>query len=79
MDPGYAIIDEQSAQILAYFSVNQYGRAIAGSASGNLDKSVPVFGLGKQDILLLDRMAKNKSQAWIKSEYKPVHKAPESM
>ena len=73
---GYAIIDEQNAQILAYFSVNQYGRAIAGSASGNLDKSVPVFGLGKQDILLLDRSAKNKNQAWIKSEYKPVHKAP---
>ena len=73
---GYAIIDEQSAQIQAYFSVNQYGRAIAGSGSGKLDKSVPVFGLGKQDILLLDRMAKNKSQAWIKSEYKPVHKAP---
>jgi hypothetical protein len=73
---GYAIIDEQNAQILAYFSVNQYGRAIAGSASGNLDKSVPVFGLGKQDILLLDRMAKNKSQAWIKSLYKPIHKAP---
>ncbi|MDO8994237.1 M28 family peptidase [Daejeonella sp.] len=73
---GYAIIDEQSDQILAYFSVSQYGRAIAGSASGNLDKLVPVFGLGKQDILLLDRFAKNKSQAWIKSEYKPVHKAP---
>jgi len=73
---GYVIIDEQNAQILAYFSVNQYGRAIAGSASGNLDKSVPVFGLGKQDILLLDRMAKNKNQAWIKSEYKPIHKAP---
>ena len=73
---GYVIIDEQNAQILAYFSVNQYGRAIAGSASGNLDKSVPVFGLGKQDILLLDRSAKNKNQAWIKSEYKPVHKAP---
>lgn len=73
---GYAIIDEQSAQVQAYFSVNQYGRAIAGSGSGKLDKSVPVFGLGKQDILLLDRMAKNKSQAWIKSEYKPVHKAP---
>ena len=73
---GYTIIEGQSAQVLAYFSVNQYGRAIAGSGSGNLDKSVPVFGLGKQDILLLDRMAKNKSQAWIKSEYKPVHKAP---
>ncbi|HQS04092.1 MAG: hypothetical protein B7X86_10175 [Sphingobacteriales bacterium 17-39-43] len=73
---GYAIIDEQSAHIQAYFSVNQYGRAIAGSGSGNLDKSVPVFGLGKQDIPLLDRMAKNKSQAWIKSEYKPIHKAP---
>ncbi len=73
---GYVIIDEQSAQILAYFSVSQYGRAIAGSASGNLDKSVPVFGLGKQDILLLDRSSKNKNQAWIKSEYKPVHKAP---
>lgn len=73
---GYAIIDGQSTQILAYFSVNQYGRAIAGSGGGNLDKSVPVFGLGKQDIPLLDRLAKNKSHAWIKSEYKPVHKAP---
>lgn len=73
---GYVIIEEQNAQILAYFSVNQYGRAIAGSGSGNLAKSVPVFGLGKQDILLLDRVAKNKGQAWIKSEYKPIHKAP---
>ncbi len=72
----YAISDGENGRILAYFSVNQYGRAIAGSASGNLDKSVPVFGLGKQDILLLDRSAKNKIQAWIKSEYKPIHKAP---
>ncbi len=73
---GYAITDEQNSQILAYFSVSQYGRAIAGSGSGNLDKSVPVFGIGKQDILLLDRSAKNKHTAWIKSEYKPIHKAP---
>lgn len=73
---GYAITDEKNGQILAYFSVNQYGRAIAGSAGANLDKSVPVFGLGKQDILLLDRSAKNKIRAWIKSEYKPIHKAP---
>ncbi|MDP3469370.1 MAG: M28 family peptidase [Daejeonella sp.] len=72
----YAITDEQNGQILAYFSVNQYGRAIAGSGSGNLDKSVPVFGIGKQDVLLLDRSAKNKLSASIKSEYKPVHKAP---
>jgi hypothetical protein len=72
---GYVIIDEQSAQILAYFSVNHYGRAIAGSGNGNLDKSIPVFGLGKQDIPLLERGAKNKLKAWIKSEYKPVHKA----
>jgi len=73
---GYAITDEQSGEILAYFSVSQYGKAIAGTVSGNLDKLVPVFGLGKQDVLLLDRFAKNKSQAWIKSEYKSVHKAP---
>lgn len=73
---GYAIKNQQNSQVLAYFSVNQYGRAIAGSGSGNHDKSVPVFGLGKQDILLLDRLAKNKLSAWIKSNYHPVHKAP---
>ncbi len=73
---GYAINDEQSGRILAYFSVNQYGKAIAGSAPGDLDKSIPVFGIGKQDILLLDRSAKNKLSAWIKSEYRPVHKVP---
>jgi hypothetical protein len=76
IENGYAISDEQHGQILAYFSVSQYGRAIAGSGSGNLDKSIPVFGLGKQDISILDRSAKNKLSAWIKSEYKPIHKAP---
>lgn len=69
----YAITDEQSGITLAYFSVSQYGKAIAGSAPGDLDKSVPVFGLGKQDILLLDRSAKNKLTAWIKSDYHPKH------
>jgi hypothetical protein len=73
---GYAITEEQNGKILAYFSVSQYGRAIAGSGNGNLDKSIPVFGLGKQDIPLLERSAKSKLPAWVKSEYKPVHKAP---
>jgi len=73
---GYAIADEQDKKILAYFSVNQYGKAIAGSANSNLDKSVPVFGLGKQDILLLDRSVKTKNSAWIKSSYHPSHKVP---
>lgn len=72
----YTITDEQSNKILAYFSVSQYGKAIAGSASGDLDKSVPVFGLGKQDVPLLDRYAKDKIRAWIKSDYQPVHKVP---
>lgn len=72
----YAITDELSGKTLAYFSVSQYGKAIAGSAPGDLDKSVPVFGLGKQDILLLDRSAKNKLSAWIKSEYHPKHTVP---
>ncbi len=73
---GYSIINEQNADILAYFSVSQYGRAIAGSGNGNMNKSIPVFGLGKQDVPILDRSAKNKLSAWVKSEYKPVHKAP---
>jgi hypothetical protein len=76
MGSGYGIIDVQTNQTLAYFSINQYGKAIAGSAREGLDKSVLVFGLGKQDILLLDRSVKNKLSAWIKSEYKPTHKAP---
>jgi len=75
-DSGYTISDEQTGRILAYFSVNQYGKAISGSALGNLDQSVPVFGIGKQDVLLLDRSAKNKLSAWIKAEYHPVHKVP---
>ena len=75
-ESGYAISDEQNAHILAYFSINQYGKAISGTASSNLDKSVPVFGIGKQDVVLLDRSAKNKLSAWIKAEYHPLHKVP---
>ena len=73
---GFAIIDQQNATILAYFSVSQFGKAIAGSGSGDLSNSIPVFGIGKQDIPLLERSIKNKQKAWIKSEYHPVYKAP---
>ncbi|MFA6944393.1 MAG: M28 family peptidase [Pedobacter sp.] len=72
---GFAIVDEQNDNILAFFSVNQYGKAIAGSGSGNLSISVPVFGIGRQDVPLLERCVQNKLQAWIKSEYHSVHKA----
>jgi hypothetical protein len=73
---GFAILNEQNGDVLAYFSVNQYGKAIAGSGPGDLDKSVPVFGIGKQDIPLLDRSALNKLPAGISAEYHPLHKAP---
>lgn len=73
---GFAILNAQSTEILAYFSVNQYGKAIAGSAPADIDRSIPVFGIGKQDVLLLERAATNKLSATISAEYRALHKAP---
>ncbi|SDN02554.1 Peptidase family M28 [Daejeonella rubra] len=65
---GFAIIDELSSETLAIFSINQYGKAIAGSPYMELSKPVPVFGLGKQDIPLLERSAQNKLMAFISAD-----------
>lgn len=73
---GFAILNEQNSEVLAYFSVNSYGKAIAGSAPADVDKSVPAFGIGKQDVPLLERSAMNKLSAAISAEYRPIHKAP---
>ena len=72
---GFVILEESEMNILAYFSVNQYGKAIAGSGYSGLAKTIPVFGIGKQDVPLLERSAKHKQKAWIKSEYRSKHKA----
>lgn len=72
---GFSIIDELSGQALAIFSINQYGKAISGSSFGDFSKPVPVFGLGKQDVPLLDRYAKDKLKAWIRSDVRSVPKA----
>lgn len=73
---GFVILNEQKPEILAYFSVNSYGKAIAGSAPGDIGKSVPVFGIGKQDVPLLERSVRNKLAAGISAEYHPLHKVP---
>lgn len=73
---GFAILHEQNNEVLAYFSVNHYGKAIAGSAPGDIDKSVPVFGIGKQDVPLLERSVINKLSAAISAEYQSLHTAP---
>jgi len=67
-EKGFAIIDEHSSEILAIFSINQYGKAIAGSSYMKLSKPVPVFGLGKQDVPLLERSSQNKLKAFINAE-----------
>lgn len=73
---GFVILNEQNREVLAYFSVNSYGKAIAGSAPADIDKSVPVFGIGKQDVPLLERSVLSKLPAAISAEYRPLHKAP---
>ncbi len=67
-DRGFAIADEHNGETLAIFSINQYGKAIAGSPYMELLKPLPVFGLGKQDIPLLERSAQNKLKATIKAQ-----------
>ena len=67
-EKGFAIVDDLSSETLAIFSINTYGKAIAGSPYMELTKPIPVFGLGKQDIPLLERIAKNKLKAFIKAD-----------
>lgn len=67
-DKGFAIVDELSGETLAIFSINQYGKAIAGSPYMELSKPLPVFGLGKQDIPLLERSAQNKLKASVNAQ-----------
>lgn len=67
-EKGFAIADELSGETLAIFSINQYGKAIAGSPYMGLAKPVSVFGLGKQDIPLLERSAQNKLKAFVSAQ-----------
>jgi hypothetical protein len=67
-EKGFAIIDDLSSETLAIFSINTYGKAIAGSPYMVLSKPIPVFGLGKQDVPLLDRIAQKRLKAFINAD-----------
>ncbi|MCE5248605.1 M28 family metallopeptidase [bacterium] len=55
---GYVIADEVSGKIIATIAVSPYGRAIPGFASVG---SLTGFGIGKQDIPVLDSAAADKT------------------
>ena len=55
----YGIADESTGNILAYVSVSIYGPAIPRSAYNNSEKSLPIFGIGKYDIPVLESAVKN--------------------
>lgn len=64
---GFSIVDEVSGQEKVHLTVNQYGKAITGYQTRTNPAALPTFGIGKQDIPLLERSIQNKASAWIKT------------
>ena len=65
---GFSIVDEVTGQAKAGISVSQYGKAITGYKSRILPPTLPSFGIGKQDVPLLERSVRDKELAWIKAQ-----------
>jgi hypothetical protein len=57
----YGIADESTGKILAYVSVSSYGNAIPRNAYSETKKSLPIFGIGKYDLPILESSVKNRT------------------
>lgn len=59
---GFKIVDRITNETKALFSVNQYGKAIT-SYIGNRSTNIPLLGIGKQDVPLLENAIRDRKQA----------------
>ena len=65
---GYNLVSPENGELRAYFSVSPYGRAITHGDHRHTSPSVTKFGLGKQDIPLLDKAVQEKTPVVAKAE-----------
>ncbi len=65
---GYTIVDPKSGELLAFLSTSPYGRAITHTDRRRRSPSLTQFGLGKQDIPLLDKAVQAKTPVTAKAE-----------
>jgi len=57
----YVIADASSAATRANLSISSYGRAIPSYQNPETPNGLPTFGLGKQDILLIEKAERSKA------------------
>jgi len=67
-DSGYTLVDMKSGERIAFISTSPYGRAITHGDHRHTSPSLTQFGLGKQDIPLLDKAVQAKTPVLAKAE-----------
>src|SRR5690606_29132214 len=65
---GFSIVDALKGQTKALLTVSQYGKAITGYQARLPPASPPTYGIGKQDVPLLERSIQHNGEAWIKGQ-----------
>lgn len=69
---GFSIADAATGETKALISVSQYGKAIIGGQPRAYPPGLPSFGVGKQDVPLLERAVRNKLSSWIRARVRFV-------
>lgn len=64
---GFMLVDPGSGEEKARITVSQYGRAIPGYRSRTDPPSPVSFGVGKQDLPLLENAVRDNTPAWLKA------------
>lgn len=65
---GYTIIDPDSGERRAFIAINSYGRAITSKDKRWTSPSLTRFGLGKQDVPILDKAVQEKTPVFAQAE-----------
>lgn len=71
-DRGFALVDPATGQPRAAIYINPYGRAIPHYRERTRPPSIPVFGIGKQDVPLIRNAIRDSIPAWYKASVRFV-------
>src|SRR5690606_34637296 len=64
---GFSIVDAITGETKVLISVSSYGKAIIGGQPRSYPPGLPSFGIGKQDVPLLERAIQNRLSSWIRA------------
>jgi hypothetical protein len=71
----FSLVDPSTGKVKAQISISSYGKAITHNQGRTNPPSVPSFGVGKQDVPLLERAVKYKTPAMMKARVKYTRNA----